>query len=586
MPDVPISREANARSDSISVRKAILFAIAALPALFTGMMINHNGVNVPYGDEWAIIPMIEKWATHQLRFGDLFQQHNEHRIVLPKLIFLAFAQFTHWNLRAEMFCSFAIVVATSALLYLLMLRTLPLQSESRTALWALANLFLFSPGQAENWLWGFQLQFFIANLFLFAGLACATSTLPIAFRLGGAMCAAVLGTFSFGNGLLFWPVLLFVLIARREKPWTWLAWTVAAAVAVAIYFIEYKRHAPPAPLYGWTDYPLYFLCFIGGAVVRLGSHYAIEITTVCGAAMLAAFLAGGYYCVRRREGRYAAAPWLALGFYSLGSALLTTVARIDGGAAQALNSRYTTMSNDFLFSLVGIAVLVFRGPAAATASRWRSAGPLFAAGSVAALLALFVASLPFDLDYIERQRRSLVVGKNALLFSRVLPVDRIMRDALVINEQPATVEHDITALDAAGLLDPHPHVTLQLRDGEDRPSRTTKEYGELETVNSAKPMIYHARGWSFLPAESEPAACVVVARRDGEQWLAVTLSNHREWRTDLAIRNHDRSFATRGWWVDFNRNELPSGPQEISVWTVDGIRGLTYRLPGVFRLTD
>jgi hypothetical protein len=585
MPDRSISHDAKARRGRTSLAKALLFAIAVLPILFTAMMINNNGVNVPYGDEWAIIPMIEKWATGQLRFADVFQQHNEHRIVLPKLVFLACAQFTHWNLRAEMFCSLAIVAATSALLFLLMRRTLPLQAETCVALWALTNLYLFSADQAENWLWGFQLQFFIATFLLVAGLACATSSLPIALRLGGTLCAAILGTFSFGNGLLFWPVLLFVFITRGEKRWTWLVWVVAAAIITPLYFLGYKGHAMPKPLYGWTDYPLYFFCFIGGSVVRLGRNFTTEIATFCGVAMLAAFLAGSYYCLRRREQRFAAAPWLALGLYAIGSAVISTLARIDGGAEQALTSRYTTISNNLLFSLTAMAVLAFSSSDMANRG-WRFNRPTVAAAAVAILVALFAASIPSELDYVQRLRRTLVVGKDALLFSRVLPVDPMLRQALIINEKPATVQHDIAALDAAGLLNPPPRATLQLRDGEDRPSRTTKEYGELETINTVGPATYRARGWSFLPAEGEPAACVVIARRDRDDWIAVALSNVREWRSDLAVRNRDRMFAMRGWSIDFGRSQLPPGPQEISVWAVDGNRGVTYRLPGVFRVTE
>jgi hypothetical protein len=548
-------------------------------------MINNNGVNVPYGDEWAIIPMIEKWATGQLRLADVFQQHNEHRIVLPKLVFLACAQFTHWNLRAEMFCSLAIVAATSALLYLLMRRTLPLKAEGCLALWALTNLYLFSAGQAENWLWGFQLQFFIPNLLLVAGLAFATSTLPAALRLAGTLCVAILGTFSFGSGLLLWPLLLLVFIIRAEKRWIWLLWIVAAAIVAPVYFIGYKGQPAPTPLYGWTDYPLYFFCFIGGSVVRLGSEFSIKIAPICGAAMLAGFVAGTYYCLRRREQRLAAAPWLALGLYAIGSALISTLARIDAGAEQALTSRYTTVSNNLLFSLMAIAVLAVRSSDTATRG-WRFNPPMLAAAAVGILLAFFAASIPSELDYVQRLHRTLVVGKNALLFSRVLPVEPMLRQALIVHEKPATVQHDIAALEAAGLLNPPPLATLRLRDPEERPNRTTKEYGELETINTIDPATYRARGWSFLPAEGEPAACVVVARRDGEDWIAVALSNLREWRSDLAVRNRDRVFAMRGWSIDVGRSQLPPGPQEISVWAVDGIRGVTYRLPGVFRVTD
>ncbi len=35
-------------------------------------IINHYGVIVPYGDEWSIVSLFEKWESHQLTFANSY----------------------------------------------------------------------------------------------------------------------------------------------------------------------------------------------------------------------------------------------------------------------------------------------------------------------------------------------------------------------------------------------------------------------------------------------------------------------------------------------------------------------------------
>jgi hypothetical protein len=99
---------------------ALLFLLALVPIIFVGFIIDRYGVNVPYADEWSNLILIEKWNTGHLRFVDLIRAHNGHRILIPRLIFLAFAQMVHGNVRGEMYFSLFLGGLTSAgLLYLL-----------------------------------------------------------------------------------------------------------------------------------------------------------------------------------------------------------------------------------------------------------------------------------------------------------------------------------------------------------------------------------------------------------------------------------------------------------------------------------
>src|SRR5437773_7839481 len=85
---------------------SLLVVAAILPMLVVAFIIHRFGVNVPYADEWSIYPLMEKWSSHQLTWDDLFKVHNGHRILIPRLIYLALMHLTGGNLKAEMFFSF------------------------------------------------------------------------------------------------------------------------------------------------------------------------------------------------------------------------------------------------------------------------------------------------------------------------------------------------------------------------------------------------------------------------------------------------------------------------------------------------
>ncbi|NJM28325.1 MAG: hypothetical protein HC856_09140 [Pseudanabaena sp. RU_4_16] len=95
----------------------IAFALAILPACFLGLLIVKYSVNVPFQDQWAIARLLPKWLEGTLSFGDLIAQHNESRKFFPRLIFLALAQFTHWDVRYEMLISFLLACIVAVNLY-------------------------------------------------------------------------------------------------------------------------------------------------------------------------------------------------------------------------------------------------------------------------------------------------------------------------------------------------------------------------------------------------------------------------------------------------------------------------------------
>src|SRR5437764_7589691 len=70
----------------------IASAATLLPIAFIVALIWRYGVNVPFWDEWSLIDLFEHAHAHKLSLADFLAQNNEHRLVFPKLIFLALEQ--------------------------------------------------------------------------------------------------------------------------------------------------------------------------------------------------------------------------------------------------------------------------------------------------------------------------------------------------------------------------------------------------------------------------------------------------------------------------------------------------------------
>jgi hypothetical protein len=86
------------------LRKLAGLLLIAGPPLLIGFLIFRDGVDLPYLDQWdGTAPLFEKMAAGTLGFADFFVQHNEHRILFPRLMFFGLGRLTHWNVRAELF---------------------------------------------------------------------------------------------------------------------------------------------------------------------------------------------------------------------------------------------------------------------------------------------------------------------------------------------------------------------------------------------------------------------------------------------------------------------------------------------------
>ena len=100
----PVDRQMHATSHNLASKKRtwIPYIFIAAPALISVLLVIHYGVNVPYGDEWTIVDLNQTIQKNGLHFSSFFEQHNEHRIIFPRIVLLATAVMSKWNVVPQM----------------------------------------------------------------------------------------------------------------------------------------------------------------------------------------------------------------------------------------------------------------------------------------------------------------------------------------------------------------------------------------------------------------------------------------------------------------------------------------------------
>jgi hypothetical protein len=288
---------------------------------------------------------------------DYWQQHNEHRLFFPQLLMIGLALLDHWNSRVEMFVS--LVIAIAAFVVLIKLARLTLIRQARpaigwTALLLVISLIWFSPMQWENWLWGWQIQWFLNVLGVVTALYAFTRMSQGAKSLRWLLVmlvAIVLAQFSLGNGTILWPVLLAGLLYRRIA-WRRLLLVAASGLAATgLYYFHYAQTDKSSELLA-LHHPLNFVHYellYFGSPLSFMHKTAMLSSLICLAAFL---LLQGYLLRKKRELFTANLAWICLGWYVIGSGLITGLARLGFGVNESLSSRYITISSLLVISLL------------------------------------------------------------------------------------------------------------------------------------------------------------------------------------------------------------------------------------------
>ena len=221
-----------------------------LAFLIVALFVERYGVDVPYWDEWVELPFYAALRRGTLTWGDLFAQHNEHRILVSRIIsVLLYRLVGEWNVVVQMTFSAAVMGLTVAVLgyTLARLRVSPLLIVALSVL-------LTSPVQWDNILWGYQIHVFtllFGTVLAICAVALDDALRPRTIALAVAGCA--IATFSFASGLAVWIAIAATLalrglliagspralIADRALSLRFAVFAAAAAMCIAAFFVGY-----------------------------------------------------------------------------------------------------------------------------------------------------------------------------------------------------------------------------------------------------------------------------------------------------------------------------------------------------------
>lgn len=321
---------------------------------------------LPHWDEWALFDHLAtgrgwSWAW-------LWAQHNEHRILVPKIFFLLDVQFFRGTQAFLLASIFLVQLLQAGLLsYSLWVLGGMRGSAWRTGTGLIAYCIL-CPTQQENLIWGFQLQFVvpaamatlaILSLLLLYRTAVEQKPAGSSLLLLISIAAATAATWSLANGMLLWPLLLLTALFLRMSRSTWLVLALFGATNIGLYLFHHHQPSPQsrvAPsLHAMGDLLQYVAVYFGSTWVRHSSGW---IAVVAGAAGICISL---FIVARVVLQRGTKSPLMvqlsALILLCLATAAITASGRSHLGLEQATASRYQTFALLFWCSL-GLALLL------------------------------------------------------------------------------------------------------------------------------------------------------------------------------------------------------------------------------------
>lgn len=314
--------------------------------------------SLPWDDGWTQI-VVAANGRNPVSPAWLWEQHNEHRLVIPKIFLAVDLRFFGARQAFLLVSIFAIQLMHLALLSWSM-RAL---GNWRGALWrsgtGLAAFCLFCPTQWENFVWGFQVCFvlplFLATLSFVALLLYhraesqpqpgkRTSSKFLVLSILAALGAA----YSLANGNFVWPLLVLAGFYLRFRCRAILAIASVGTLSTLAYLHHYVRPEGHANPFVSLHAPLQILSYCSIYFFSSWPDYETALDLVLRIAVLISFLAALPYARKLRP--FSIQLVLTMS-YCVATALITASGRLNFGVSQAAASRYQTVALLFWCSL-------------------------------------------------------------------------------------------------------------------------------------------------------------------------------------------------------------------------------------------
>jgi len=343
--------DSNADTFPAKILSYAIFLCGLSTVILTAYLVVVSYTSLPHWDEWSQIDFAANRAA-QSAFDWLWSQHNQHRLVIPRLFLLSDLR---WFRATQVFLLASIFVIQ--LLHLLLLGwSMRGLGRWRQELWltgtGMAAFCLFSPAQWENFTWGFQTCFVLPGMFAtlsWIGLLLYWKHSKEETGRNGpwkylllSIAAALGASYSLSNGNLLWPLLVGAALLLRLRLAAVLSYAITGALSTAVYLNNYYRPPSMGPS---AKTPATFFKYV---TAYFGSSWVSR--NVPAAALIGA---GGILVLLLltlrlpsfvRERRPFPVQLVLTLLFCLGTGMVTALARMVFGIPQAFSSRYQTVA--------------------------------------------------------------------------------------------------------------------------------------------------------------------------------------------------------------------------------------------------
>lgn len=538
--------DASTRSRQMAVR-GLRFLVVFSPAWVLLYLIAQHATNIPVWDGWERAALLQKWQEGTLTFSDLYAPHIDHRMVFPRLISLFVAAAAQGDLRWEIGASWLIGLGAGLGVWTLARRTIG-ETFWTPGIAFLANLWIFSPLQYDNWLWPIQTAYLLPMTCLVWALVAATHPRwHWARRCGIAAVMGIIGTHSFSHGLFIWPAILLLVALTpltspggREKWHFVAAWTLISVIIVGCYFgIDYKvataysysqqqGEATPMVAYWqeavseWGRLWDFFLSILGGPLARQFAIDPVPISPTAGWISLFAYAICGLWALsqsRQDPERWARLlPWLALG----GAVIAIAFGASAGRSAILASARATVprfLSVSLYLPLALMAIYLISWEKYRSLPRLAPRSPRATAWGIAvwgALVALQCQPWLYGARLMEFWRISRLQAQARVMFVEHFQPDPSRVLAYTYHE----VRRYAPVLDRFGYLDPPLVKSLALSQFSVAEKPLPLSKGTLHSLDAIGPpdsLAWELKGHAILRHPSRPADVVFITAESTER---------------------------------------------------------------------
>jgi hypothetical protein len=524
----------------------IAVALALFIVVNTLNAVRRAYKTVPFWDAWAFVEDLAAFRSHSVGLSFLFRQHNEHRIVLPRLILWLDFVFFKFGGAFPIACTL-LLQALQALVFCSVYWKVETHSPaSRVAYAALVLGLLFSASQMENFVRPFQVSWVLVLLASSASIFLLLRHCR-AGRSGGrdltlSIVAVISGTLSLASGLLIWPVLALICVVERARKWTLATITTLGTLFWTWYFIGYTRPPQHANPYLSLTHPLELVSYVFTYVVSPISSTPLRHAESFGLIVSLLCVFGITLYIRNRSNSF----WRACGFfvysaiYGIATAIVTSLGRINFGLQQAASSRYQTSTLILWAGLLGLASLFCNRKAGAVAQSLIT--PI-------AVLFIFVAILLPDqrigTAYFISEGR--IINKAGLAIAVQAPDNdaylKVHPDPELVRLYTPFLRENGVSIFADPILGAWGEPTEHLFAVVDH-DQCIGAFDAVRPLPGKHPLAGEVSGWGWERRQARPVDTVVIGDNHG---TVIGLATGRDLRSDVATAFRNRDMLVTGW---------------------------------------